>query len=133
MTTQRTGGDKPDAWLGDIPIYKSRNIVNASTLWTEAEFQETVIEMARALGWRVHAERPASSKGKWSTPIQGDPGYPDLCLVRDGHLVYIECKSQRGILSQAQGDWLADLAQIPGVTALMLRPSDMERIKELLQ
>ena len=77
----------------------------------EKDFQRTVIEMAKVLGWRVHAERPAiRQSGKWSTPIQGDAGFPDLVLAHPQKgVIFAELKSERGRLSEGQRDWYSAL------------------------
>lgn len=106
--------------------------LRAADVTSEADFQATVIEMARAFGWSIHAERPAFSKGKYSTPIQGDPGWVDLFLVRGEKAMALELKSRRGRLSPEQAGWITDLTGVPGITALVLRPSDMPMIRELL-
>ena len=109
--------------------------LSAADVVSEAEFQATVIEMARALGWRVHAERTGASKsGRWSTPVQGNPGWPDLCLVRERVLLFMELKreSTRAQLTTEQKFWLMHLNMVPGVTAALFRPSDMPTIRELL-
>ena len=68
---------------------------------------ESVIALARALGWKVHHCRPARKlDGSWSTPVQGDPGYPDLTLAKVGRLMFVELKSERGSLSAQQRAWL---------------------------
>ena len=82
-------------------------------LITEAMFQQTVIELARLNGWLVHHTRPALNRsGKWATPIQGDPGFPDLVLARGGELLIVELKSQKGELTPGQFEWLTTLAAV---------------------
>lgn len=111
--------------------------LSAADVVSEREFQATVIEMARALGWRVHAERPAFSKGKWSTPIQGDAGFPDLVLVRGGVLLCMELKSEKSKPTVDQVEWIAELWEVSmhangHVRSNLFRPSDMPKIRELL-
>lgn len=95
---------------------------------TETGFQRAVIEAARLLGWRVHHSRPARlANGQWRTPLQGDPGFPDLILSRAGDLIAAELKSERGRLSAPQREWLVALRQA-GVEVYVWRPSDWEAI-----
>ena len=99
----------------------------------EAQFQRTVIELAQLLGWRVHAERPAQTQsGRWSTPIQGDRGFPDLILARDGRLVALELKSQAGRIGPGQVEWIEAFAAA-GATARIVRPSDWAWIEATLR
>jgi hypothetical protein len=73
---------------------------------TEAKLQANVIELARVYGWLVHHTRPAQRQsGSWSTPIQGDAGYPDLTLAKPGSLLLVELKSQRGTRTRDQIRW----------------------------
>ena len=74
---------------------------------SEADLQDCVIAMAKSLGWRVHAERAAiNQRGKWSTPIQGDEGYPDLTLTNETRLLFVELKSENGKLTPGQEEWI---------------------------
>jgi hypothetical protein len=61
---------------------------------TESQWQQQVIDLARLYGWLVHHCRPAQHQsGKWATPIQGDPGFPDLVLARGGRVIFAELKT----------------------------------------
>lgn len=95
---------------------------------TEQDFQAAVVDVARMYGWRVHHSRPAMrADGSWRTPIQGDPGWPDLALAKGGTLILAELKSERGALSAGQREWIA---AIPAIR--VWRPSDMPEIVALL-
>lgn len=98
----------------------------------EKDFQASVLELARLRGWRRHAERPARSEKGWSTAIQGDPGWPDLVLVRPPRLVIVELKTATGRLAPEQEHWLMLLRQCPGVEIYLWRPGDFGEIEELL-
>lgn len=106
---------------------------------TEAEFQDLVIDYARTVGWLVHHCRPArSGRGGWHTPIQGDPGFPDLVLVRAGRIVVAELKSETGRISTDQHAWLKALDPDPDVVrcesaVYLWRPSDWPEIQEALR
>ena len=77
---------------------------------TDDEFKTKVIDLAHARGWLVHHDRPArKSDGGWSTPIEGDPGFPDLVLVRDQSIIIVELKTTKGVLQELQREWLAAL------------------------
>ena len=58
------------------------------------------------------------------TPIQGDPGFCDLLLLRGERGLAVELKAQRGNLTAQQADWLAAWALIPGFLAGVWRPLD---------
>mgnify|MGYP001594853267 CR=1 FL=1 len=83
---------------------------------TEREFQKQVLELAHAYGWLVFHARPGMTsrvgrdgKPVWVTPMQGDPGFPDLVLARPDpkapRLILAELKTARGRLTAAQQVW----------------------------
>ena len=104
---------------------------------TEAEFQRTVIDMAHALGWLVHHTRPARTGKGWTTPIQGNPGLPDLVMVSLGALpclVFAELKSERGREAAAQRRWADVLGRLGWPVVVRLwRPSDLPEIEAFLR
>lgn len=88
---------------------------------SELQCERTIIEAARIAGWRVHGERTAMRQsGRYSTPIKGDAGFPDLILVRDGELLAVELKRKPGRLGPGQQEWLDALGGVEGVTALVV-------------
>lgn len=75
-------------------------------MMSEAELQRNVDDCARTFGWLVHGERAAMRQsGRWSTPIEGDAGFPDRVLMRVPYLLLIELKTETGKLSEAQKRW----------------------------
>lgn len=102
---------------------------------SERQFTALVITTAQALGWRVYHPRPALDRsGRWCTPVAGDGvGYPDLTLVRDGKLLFVELKAAKGRLAPDQRHWLDALGRVPGVTACVLRPGDWAALVRLLR
>ena len=93
---------------------------------TEAEFQSAIVEYAQARGWLVHAQRPARSDKGWRTPIQGDPGFPDLVLARAGVVVIAELKSETGTVTSDQIRWGQALE------SYLWHPSDWPMIERML-
>lgn len=81
----------------------------------EKDLRKHVIAYAKTLGWRTYFT--------W-TSIHSPRGLPDLVLVRPPRLVFIELKSEKGKVSPEQQEWLDDLAAVPGVVAIVVRPSD---------
>ena len=88
---------------------------------SEAELQGAVIELARRLGWRsAHFRASRTQSGGWATAVQGDgAGFPDLVLARDGRVLFIELKSEKGRTSSEQRLWLHELPD-----AFVFRPAD---------
>ncbi len=97
---------------------------------SEAEFQSQVIELAQLRGWLVFHPRPGRTQQNrgWSTSMTGDVGYPDLTLARAGTVLFLELKSDRGIVTANQRAWLAELPD-----AHIVRPSDWVMIERLLR
>lgn len=76
---------------------------------TEAQCQATIVEAAKRGGWLVHAERAARTQsGKWSTPIQGHAGFPDLILISPDHrtIIVAELKRKPNKVEPQQWTWL---------------------------
>ena len=98
---------------------------------SEADLQAAIIDLAHLLGWRVAHFRPAqNSRGAWRTAVSADgAGFPDLVLVRNGVVIFVELKSEKGRISPAQEAWLAALPH-----SLVWRPADWfaGRVEEAL-
>ena len=99
---------------------------------SESDFQQTVIQLAKLNGWLVYHDRRVQVRRKegseyWTTPMAGDPGYPDLTLARRGRVIFAELKSEKGKPSDAQLGWLVSLPN-----SYVWRPSDWDSIVELL-
>src|SRR3990167_5240904 len=95
-------------------------------------FQRQVIELAKLMGWMVHHDRTVMERsGKWATPIQGDPGFPDLVLARNGRVLFVELKRERGKLTAEQQNWRWALGRV-GRNAHIWYPSMWDSIVELL-
>jgi hypothetical protein len=94
---------------------------------SESELQGAVIELAHTSGWLVHHTRAARSRKGWRTPIQGDAGFCDLVLAKNGCVLFAELKSERGRVSPEQQAWIRALdgerqgALLPGQRRV-LRP-----------
>ena len=102
---------------------------------TEAELQNAIIQLAKMSGWLVTHFRPGIMRsGRWATPLQGDPGYPDLTMTRKGRLIFAELKSAKGKVSPEQEQWLSALSECT-VEVYTWRPEDWlsNRIIEILK
>ena len=95
--------------------------MSKSTL-SEAEFQRTVIELARLHRWLPYHTHDSRRSNR---------GFPDLVLVRDGRLIFAELKTAKGQTSPDQRLWLAELGKAhPDV--YLWRPGDWREIEEIL-
>jgi len=101
-----------------------RHLAPAAPAMSERDFQRQVLDLARILGWTAY--HPMLSK--WS-----ERGWPDLAMVRPPRLVFAELKAERGQTTPHQERWLDLLGRCAGVEAYLWRPSDIERIAEVLR
>ena len=94
---------------------------------TEKQCQATIVDAARLLGYRTLSIRVAYSKGKYSTPIQGDPGYPDLTLVHSrGGLLFVELKRWPNALEPEQVKWRQALTEAGAIWRLVWVPEQLD-------
>lgn len=89
---------------------------------TEAEWQATVVDLARTLGWLVVHIRAMEGN---------EAGIPDLLLYRGNRYELIELKAERGAVSIKQQMWHARAAD-RGVLVRVWRPSDFAAAQEVL-
>lgn len=103
---------------------------------SEAQFQQTVQQYATARGWEwMHIQRAINERGRWRTPVSGNlgAGWPDLVLVRDGRLVFVELKADRGSVTGFQSHVLQVLGAIPKAEVYVWRPRQWDEIMEVLR
>lgn len=86
----------------------------------ELECEGTILQAAEMAGWRRHGERAAVSRKKWSTPIKGDAGWPDLVLANGTQVIAAELKRYPNEPTDDQLTWLRMLDNRPHVVALVL-------------
>ena len=71
----------------------------------ETDLTRTILDAARTFGWSVTHFRPALTRHGWRTPLEGDAGFPDLVLARQGRVLAVELKSATGRLRPNQEFW----------------------------
>ncbi len=100
----------------------------------EEDFQRQVIALAKLHGFRVSHFRPGRhASGRWATPVQGDGvGFPDLILVRGPRLLFVELKTDTGVLAPAQQAWL-DALRAAGQMVAVWRPYNWAEIEATLK
>ena len=99
----------------------------------EATLQTQIIDLAHLQGWLAHHTRPAQTAAGWRTPIQGDTGFPDLVLVRAGHLIIRELKREGARPSAEQRLWLEALEGVEHIETGIWKPSDWPDIERTLR
>jgi hypothetical protein len=91
----------------------------------------TVVAHARMAGWKVHFipdQLYFAGRERIRRPLdQGDPGFPDLVLVKDGRVLVRELKSDEGRVREEQEAWLDALAAA-GIDTGVWRPRDIDRV-----
>lgn len=92
----------------------------------EVALQGHVQTLARDLGWRYFHPADNRPTGPRQVTQRIVAGYPDLTMlnVRQNRLIVAELKAQKGRLSDAQRDWLADFTAL-GIETFVWRPSDL--------
>lgn len=82
----------------------------------------TLARLCGYLGYHTHDSRRSA------------PGYPDLCLVGHGRLIFSEVKTGSSRLTLDQAAWLEALQQVTGPPEIYVwRPEDWESITACLQ
>lgn len=89
----------------------------------ERDFQAQVTKLARLAGWKVYHTHDSRRSA---------PGFPDLCMVKPPHVVFVELKRDGGKLSEAQEDWLAMLGKCDHVHSFVWRPEMWNAIERVL-
>ena len=66
--------------------------------------------------------------------MMGHAGVPDILAARNGRVLFIELKSEKGTLSADQAAWFAELPLGSyHLTALVLRPSGYDAFLETIR
>jgi len=104
---------------------------------SERDFQRQVRDIASLHGWDEHVVYNSR---------RSPEGWPDLFFVRVGACVVpacktpvankavaFECKTEKGKATYAQRHWLNMLDGVPGITAMLIRPSDIDKVIEVLR
>jgi hypothetical protein len=90
---------------------------------SEKELSQQVRQLATLKGYSVYHT---------FLSIYSDVGFPDLCLAKKGRLIFVELKTERGKLSEAQMGWLEILAATGKCDVYLWRPSSWDEICEVL-
>ncbi len=102
----------------------------------EADYDQTIIDMAHAFGWKcVHFRAAMTSKG-YRTPVSGDAkGWLDWIFFKPSKApVFIEFKTGKNKPSPEQEEWLNLLQSVPGIKAgLLYLPEGLDQLKEILE
>ena len=89
---------------------------------SEKDFQQKVKDLARRLGYLTYHTYDSR---------RSDPGFPDLVLAKIPRVIWIECKAEKGALTEAQWIWIDILKQC-GREVYVIRPSDWQSLVDIL-
>ena len=103
--------------------------ISKTAFVTEKAFESQVKDLAKLFGWKYY--HPFLSK--WS-----ERGYPDITLVKENEdgtasLLFLELKSERGKVTEAQQQWINILSKVPNVGAYIFYPHAWDRIVLILR
>ena len=119
----------------------SKKSATPADLVTEAEWQRTVEELLDANRWRWTHFRPARTAKGWRTALSGHKGMADIIATRGGHpsgsggrLLFLELKSERGVVEDEQHAWLdaLDAVGCDRIECYVLYPSGKDRAAQIL-
>ena len=96
------------------------------TSMSEKDFQQQVVTMAHALGWKTYHTLYS---------IKSALGYPDLTMVstRQHRIIFAELKTEKGKISPNQAAWLEALRTPKLVEVYTWRPSDIATIQQCME
>jgi Holliday junction resolvase len=85
---------------------------------TEADFQRAVVDFLHLHGWKtIHFPN-----------TKYNPLVPDLLCIRDSHVLFLELKTDRGVVTPTQAEMLTELRAY-GATVWLVRPRDWEIVQ----
>jgi hypothetical protein len=96
---------------------------------TEQQFTNSVLQYAKAYGWRRFHVRMSGVGG---VNVQGDRGFPDLVLVRPPRMIVAELKVGRNKTTKEQDGWLQALEESSCAEIYWWTPDQWQRILETL-
>jgi len=86
----------------------------------EAGLLDHIRALARRLGWCCYHTHDSR---------KSEPGFPDLVLTNGRRVLFLECKTSTGKVTEAQAQWLALLGHSTPLDARVVRPQDLGAIE----
>jgi len=93
----------------------------------EKDLQRHVLGLMRSSGWRVchfNDSRRQVKPGVFVGDVDAR-GFPDVVAVKHGRVLFVEFKSEKGVVSRFQAEWLESL-QVAGMEVFVWRPSHLD-------
>jgi len=93
---------------------------------TEKQFEAQIKDLAKIFRWKYYHT--------WRS-IHSPAGFPDCVMVRGDRVVIAELKSEKGVVSEKQQEWLDALKEVPYLEVFLWRAGDeaIEEIAEVLK
>ena len=83
----------------------------------EKDLQKNIIELAELCGWRVYHVANVRRQLRSKTGV----GYLDLTLARQDRVLFAELKSDKGVVSSEQQEWI-EMLKASGQEVYVWRP-----------
>lgn len=105
-------------------------MVEPSIKVTERELQRQIEQLLTLLGFLWFHDRSLQH----ATVRTSKPGFPDICAVhpKNGVLVFIELKSEKGRMRPAQVEWKEALLKSCAIYFGPIKPSDFDMLTQKL-
>ena len=97
---------------------------------TERDFQKFVINRALNHGWTYY-HAPDNKPDQYGRLQNVVKGFPDIVLVKNEKLVFVELKTETGRVSPEQTAWLEKLKKT-GCDTFVWRPSMWKKVNSYL-
>ncbi len=91
---------------------------------TEKQFTQQVKDLAQMLGYRYYHP--------WLA-IHSPRGFPDVCLIKGKRLIFAELKTDKGVVSPAQTEWLEALKATGKCEVYLWRASQLQEVLDILR
>ena len=96
---------------------------------SERDWQSHVVKVATAKGWKhYHPPDNRPVNGRIQKVVSG---FPDLCLIKNGRMIFAELKREKGIVSEEQQAWITAIKEC-GIEVYVWRPSDIHTLVDVL-
>ncbi len=99
--------------------------------WTGTRFQKWIVETARLNGWTVRVMDQRNSRGVLRAQSMDQKGWPDLILLCEGILAYVETKSRGENLSAIQ-QYRHQQLRNAGQRVIVAKAEDWEEVMDLI-
>lgn len=91
-------------------------------------FHSWLATTARKFGWRVAHHKTG---GRKHAPDADTKGFPDFVMIRGERVLWVECKGDKGTLSDEQREWF-DALMRAGQDVYVWAPRDVEEALAVL-